>query len=141
MCQLTLANLGNKEYNKLYMYSQFWINSETTNHEGCGLFQQGSAIFKTKLQPQDISNLGYLLNKHVINENPVLGHVRLASWGMRIASIHYSVTGSTLPACQNLASGMPRASSVPVDCRSEGCDYAATHPELKAGLGVSQEAS
>ncbi len=92
MCQLSFANFNNKDLNLLWTTNQAILNSDTTHQDGFGLFTQAKGIWKTKLPPSVIVNFGEEIKPYIINNDPVLFHVRLASLinGVRKAETIYS---------------------------------------------------
>jgi hypothetical protein len=75
MCQLTFSDLGN--LNNLYITNQLVINALDNNPDGVGVIA-GGKVWKSPLAAHTILNLGMCL-KSVLNTEPVIGHVRLAS--------------------------------------------------------------
>jgi predicted glutamine amidotransferase len=83
MCQLTLANTGSRDLNTLYLAIQFLINTVVRHKDGTGLVSESSAgvpvVIKTKSNPHEIKDLLGNIREHVDSNNPIIGHVRLAS--------------------------------------------------------------
>jgi predicted glutamine amidotransferase len=78
MCQLTFVNLKDKKYNGVFTYNQLIVNTEKDHKDGFGFYTKG-LLYKTALCPQVISNYHEIL-KDVFSEEPVIAHVRKASW-------------------------------------------------------------
>lgn len=79
MCQLTFVNVGNRNIAKLLLMNQMLANSSTINKDGYGIFQEEGLLFKSEKTPQDIINFGTTINDVVLNNKPILGHVRQAT--------------------------------------------------------------
>ena len=75
MCQLTFADFG--KLNKLYITNQLIFNALDNNPDGVGVLTEGT-VWKSHLSASNITNLGECINS-IVDENPILGHVRLAS--------------------------------------------------------------
>jgi len=89
MCQLTLIHT-NTTYNRNILIPQLILNAEDGNKDGVGFYSK-ETLWKDGISANTIINLGSIVKKHVIN-NPVMGHVRLASAnnGVKTISRDYS---------------------------------------------------
>lgn len=94
MCQLTFTNLHNQELNRYYVLSQSLINTLTDHQDGFGYFTKDKDnnpfLWKMKTAPTNCTNLGQHLIE--INKNPVLSHVRKATFtnGFKVIGIEQS---------------------------------------------------
>lgn len=80
MCQLTFVNIpNNKNLSKLILMNQLLFNSTSLNKDGYGIFQEEGRLFKSEKTPNDIVNLGEVINGAILNTKPILGHVRQAT--------------------------------------------------------------
>ena len=77
MCQLTFVNTNHSFANKLFTVNQALINSSGEHKDGFGIFSN-EKIYKSEKCPWDITNFSESMGK-IINDNPVLLHVRKAS--------------------------------------------------------------
>lgn len=86
MCQLTVANLNNIEYNRLYLAVQMTLNSKD-HQDGAG-FWNGVKYYKQKTMPRLNYNFGTNLSAIITTPYPAFGHVRKASLikGQKIVS-------------------------------------------------------
>lgn len=75
MCQLTFADLG--KLNPKYLTIQLILNSLDNNPDGTGICSHGMH-WKTNLNASLTNNLGECV-KGIVTDEPVIGHVRLAS--------------------------------------------------------------
>lgn len=80
MCQISLGNTHNEQYNKLFFLLAGSMGS-IVHDDGWGFVQPGSPQFKCNLPMHLTTNSGDILAKHNLEENnrPLLGHIRQAS--------------------------------------------------------------
>lgn len=79
MCQLTFINTSDAEFNLKFLLNQYLINTTVTHKDGWGFFTPSKGIFKTSLHPWQTLNLGRVLSQRIIEPEPIIAHVRLAS--------------------------------------------------------------
>lgn len=79
MCQLTLTDTGVTFLNRSLLYILSRRNSKL-NGDGFGFFTPKSGIFKTELAAYNVTNLGEVIRNNVVNADPVLSHVRKATF-------------------------------------------------------------
>lgn len=84
MCQLTLVNLRNPVMNCIVSYTASFINSTHGAPHGIGFFQTDSKIWKTEVSAHTLFNLGGIMSTKILNDKPVICHVRLASRGIKL---------------------------------------------------------
>jgi predicted glutamine amidotransferase len=79
MCQLTFINTKLAFLNRLFLYNQWMIDTDTTNHDGCGVYTD--RIFKSGLSAQIINNFDVCIPSWIrgTNNDPVIAHVRFAT--------------------------------------------------------------
>lgn len=88
MCQLLLANIGKPALNRMFTTLQL-MESSTGNTDGTGIMSvdlDGPRIWKTYLAAKNIENLGNSVKDLIINNKPVIGHVRSASKGIAVSN-------------------------------------------------------
>lgn len=83
MCQLTYSNLHGMYLNSLMIYTLGKIGSEK-HDDGCGFICSTNEIWKTKLAAKNITNLGEIINKNVLDDRPIPFHVRMATYGIEV---------------------------------------------------------
>ena len=81
MCQLTFTNLHSAELNKLFLLNISFANTFIEHKDGFGFFTAPDHLYKTKVSPSSCINLSSVLTK--ITKNPVMSHVRKASFGLK----------------------------------------------------------
>ena len=80
MCQLTFVNTNDKEFNKRMLVNQFLVNTVVRHKDGWGFFTEKSGVFKTRLEPWNTSDIGEVIKDSIENNEPILAHVRLATY-------------------------------------------------------------
>jgi len=84
MCQLSFIHIpGDNDLEKTLLSVQFLINSRITHTDGWGYYTNNK-LFKSKLNASLTSNLGDLINKDIIGDEPIIAHVRAASAGTKV---------------------------------------------------------
>jgi hypothetical protein len=81
MCQLTFTNLHDSYLNRLYVLNQAFANTLTEHKDGFGFFNPPNNSRKTYVAPINCLNIGTFIKK--INNQPVISHVRKASFGQK----------------------------------------------------------
>jgi predicted glutamine amidotransferase len=80
MCQLTFSHLKSIKANSLYVYTQWIENTKTSNKDGFGLLCNGKDLYKSKNDVQSITNFGEYFTSRIKTADPIIAHVRLATW-------------------------------------------------------------
>jgi len=83
MCELIFVNLHNRMLNQRALWSLLYMDSRDNPH-GTGWYQEANGVFKTELSGFNIINLGRLIAEKIVGTLPVMGHVRLASKGVKV---------------------------------------------------------
>lgn len=84
MCQLTFTHLKDVNLARFHLFNQAICNTETTHKDGFGFYTADGGLFKTRLTPSLITNLGNFIRRQVLSPVPIISHVRLASAGQKI---------------------------------------------------------
>jgi predicted glutamine amidotransferase len=79
MCELILVNTSDPVFNKFALLNLL-IQDAPKNQDGAGFYCPGGTLFKTNLAANNLLNLGELIQPNIKNNNPIIGHVRNASW-------------------------------------------------------------
>lgn len=83
MCQLTYSNMHEMYLNSLMIYLLGKIGSEK-HDDGVGFICPDNSIWKCQLAAKDITNLGGIVSKFVIDDKPIPFHIRAATYGIEV---------------------------------------------------------
>ncbi len=84
MCQLIFSNTNHILLNRLLVLHLSRHDSDYQNKDGWGMFSERCGIKKTEKTANTLINLGEILTENIIDERPILAHVRAASKGIPV---------------------------------------------------------